>query len=119
MAGSLTLSTKLSPFPWAAAAIATYTEKAELSFDEANTGVTLVFDGSQITDEAHIVQTLAKAGGLADQSTKVRRSVNHPNIFCLINAPNRLKHTSSLQSLSLKRPLCLTFSLPWIHLMTI
>lgn len=73
MVGTLTLSTKLSPFPWAATVIATYTEKAELSFDEGTSGVTLDFDGSQITDEAQIVQTLAKAGGLADESTKVRK----------------------------------------------
>ncbi|CAL1705363.1 unnamed protein product [Somion occarium] len=72
MAGTLTLSTKTSPFPWAAAAIATYTEKAELSFDESASGVTLDFEGSKITDEAEIVRTLAKAGGLSDESTKTQ-----------------------------------------------
>ncbi|KAH7920134.1 glutamate-tRNA ligase [Leucogyrophana mollusca] len=67
---SLTLSTKATPFPYASAAIATYTQKAELNFDESATGVVLEFDGSQLDTEDQIVDALAKAGGLAGDSTK-------------------------------------------------
>lgn len=71
MAGSLTLSPAAAPFPWAAAAIATYTGKASLNFDTAATGLSLDLDGSQLTAEDDIVQALAKAGGLSDDSAKV------------------------------------------------
>ncbi|KAH9900967.1 glutamate-tRNA ligase [Cubamyces lactineus] len=70
MSGVLTLTPTASPFPWAAAAIATYTGKASLNFDTDAKGVTLETDGSKITAEDEIVQTLAKAGGLADDSAK-------------------------------------------------
>ncbi|KAI0807854.1 glutamate-tRNA ligase [Fomes fomentarius] len=70
MAGSLTLSPAAAPFPWAAAAIATYTGKASLNFDTAATGLSLDLDGSQLTAEDDIVQALAKAGGLSDDSAK-------------------------------------------------
>ncbi|KAI0080539.1 glutamate-tRNA ligase [Panus rudis PR-1116 ss-1] len=72
MAGTLTVSTSANPFPWAAAVIATYTQKAELNFDESASGVSLDLEGSKITDEAEIVQALAKAGGLADESVKTQ-----------------------------------------------
>ncbi|KAH7910640.1 tRNA synthetases class I, catalytic domain-containing protein [Hygrophoropsis aurantiaca] len=67
---ALTLSSKASPFPYATIAIATYTQKAELNFDESATGVILDLDGSQLDAEDQIVETLAKAGGLAGDSTK-------------------------------------------------
>ncbi|OJT06095.1 hypothetical protein TRAPUB_3030 [Trametes pubescens] len=70
MSGVLTLTPAASPFPWAAAAISTYTNKATLNFDTAAKGVTLEIDGSQITAEDEIVQALAKAGGLAGDSAK-------------------------------------------------
>ncbi|KAI1788380.1 glutamate-tRNA ligase [Ganoderma leucocontextum] len=70
MAGNLTLSPSSAPFPWASAAIATFTGKAALNFDIAATGVTLEIDGSKLTAEDEIVQTLAKAGGLSDDSEK-------------------------------------------------
>lgn len=72
MSGTLHLSPKLSPFPYAAAATATYTQKAELVFDEAVANVALELNGSKITEEAQIVLSLAKAAGLADDSSKVR-----------------------------------------------
>lgn len=72
MAGVLTLSPAAAPFPWAAAATATYTGKATLNFDTAATGVELELDGSKVTAEDEIVQALAKAGGLSDDSAKVR-----------------------------------------------
>ena len=71
MAGTLTLSPSAAPFPWASAAIATFTGKAVLNFDTAATGVTLEIDGSKLAAEDEIVQTLAKAGGLSDDSAKV------------------------------------------------
>lgn len=71
MVGVLTVSSSASPFPYAAVAIATYTRKAELHFDESIEAATLDLKGSQITGEDEIVRTLAKAGGLADDSAKV------------------------------------------------
>ncbi|OSD08417.1 glutamate-tRNA ligase [Trametes coccinea BRFM310] len=70
MSGVLTLTPTASPFPWAAAAIATYTGKATLNFDNTAKGVTLEIDGSKVTAEDEIVQALAKAGGLSDDSAK-------------------------------------------------
>ncbi|KAI0707693.1 glutamate-tRNA ligase [Earliella scabrosa] len=70
MAGVLNLSPTASPFPWAAAAIATYTGKATLNFDTAATSLSLDLDGSQLTTEDEIIQALAKAGGLSDDSAK-------------------------------------------------
>ncbi|KAH9931716.1 glutamate-tRNA ligase [Epithele typhae] len=70
MAGVLTLSPVASPFPWGAAAAATYTGKATLDFDIAAPQVTLELDGSKIVAEDEIVQALAKAGGLAEDSAK-------------------------------------------------
>lgn len=71
MAGTLTVSSKLSPFPFAAIAIASYTQKAALLFDETATGITLDLDDSKITAEDEIVHALAKAGGLSADSVKV------------------------------------------------
>ncbi|KAF8211869.1 glutamate-tRNA ligase [Mycena galopus ATCC 62051] len=67
---TLTVSSKLTPFPWAAVAIASYTEKAELVFDETATGITLQLDGSSISDEEEIVHTLAKLHGLSEHISK-------------------------------------------------
>ncbi len=71
MPGTLTVLPKASPFPWAAAGIATYTQKADLSFDDTASGVTLDLEGSNLTQEHDIVHALAKAGGLSDESVKV------------------------------------------------
>ena len=72
MVGVLTLASSASPFPYAAVAIATYTAQAELNYDESVSAAILEVDGQQITGEDEIVRTLAKAGGLADDSAKVR-----------------------------------------------
>ncbi|KAE9409788.1 glutamate-tRNA ligase [Gymnopus androsaceus JB14] len=69
-AGTLTLSSKLSPFPYSALAIAAYTEKAEIVYDEAATGISLDLNGSKIDTEDEIVHALAKAGGLSEDSAK-------------------------------------------------
>ena len=71
MAGTLTLSSKLLPFPYGAVAIASYTQKADLVFDETASGISLDLKGSIINNEQGIVYALAKAGGLSDDSTKV------------------------------------------------
>jgi glutamyl-tRNA synthetase len=71
MAGILTLSSKLVPFPYASAAISLYTAKAELVYDEAAKELLLDLDGSKLTTEEEIVQALAKAGGLSDDNEKV------------------------------------------------
>ncbi|KAL4067745.1 tRNA synthetases class I, catalytic domain-containing protein [Scleroderma yunnanense] len=67
---SLTLSTKAAPFPFAAIGIASYTQKAELNYDESATGLLLALDGLQYTSEDEIVVALAKAGGLQGVNPK-------------------------------------------------
>ncbi|KAG2157498.1 tRNA synthetases class I, catalytic domain-containing protein [Suillus clintonianus] len=67
---SITLSTKTSPFPYASIAIATFTQKVDLNYDESVDGITLEFEGSQISAEDEIVAVLANAGGLAGDSSK-------------------------------------------------
>ncbi|TFK42481.1 glutamate-tRNA ligase [Crucibulum laeve] len=70
MASTLTLSSKQSPFPYAAVAIAAYTGKAAIVFDETATGLSLQFNGSTVTEEEAVVQEVAKEGGLSDDSAK-------------------------------------------------
>lgn len=82
MSGTLTLSPAAVPFPWAAAAIATFTSKASLNFDATTTTVSLELEGSTITAEDDIVQTLTKAGGLSDDSAKV--CVSHPLQYAVL-----------------------------------
>ncbi|EMD38118.1 hypothetical protein CERSUDRAFT_113249 [Gelatoporia subvermispora B] len=72
MSGVLTVFSAASPFPWAALATATYTQKAEIAFDESASGASLELNGSKITAEDEIVQALAKAGGLSDDSAKTQ-----------------------------------------------
>ena len=69
--GTLTISSKESPFPYAAVAIASYTQKAEVNYDESASGLTLTIEGTQVTSEEDAVRALAKAGGLAEDSVKV------------------------------------------------
>ena len=69
--GTLTVSFKESPFPYAAVAIASYTKKAEVNYDESASGLTLTLEGTQLTSEEDAVKALAKAGGLAEDSVKV------------------------------------------------
>lgn len=76
MAGVLTVSSTASPFPYAALATATYTQKAEVTFGET-AEITLDINGSKVTGEDEIVRALAKAAGLADDSAKVCRGRRH------------------------------------------
>jgi len=71
MPNTLTVSSKQSPFPYAAVSIAAYTGRADLIFDDAATGPVLAIDGTTFTSEEDIVQTLAKEGGLSSDSEKV------------------------------------------------
>jgi hypothetical protein len=74
MAATLTVSSKLSPFPFAALAIASYNQNAEIVFDESSTEVVLELNGSKITAESDIVHALAKG---AQDNTVVRGSLTH------------------------------------------
>ncbi len=70
-AGTIPLSSKLSQFPYSTLAIASYTEKAEIVYDEAATGPSLELNGTKIDEEEEIIHALAKAGGLSEDSAKV------------------------------------------------
>ncbi|KAF9473776.1 glutamate-tRNA ligase [Pholiota conissans] len=70
MAAVLTVSPKQTPFPFGLAAIASFTGKAEINFDDTATGPSLTIAGSTIDDEEAIVQALAKETGLAEDSAK-------------------------------------------------
>jgi glutamyl-tRNA synthetase len=69
--GTLTVSFKESPFPYAAVAIASYTKGAEVDYNESTSGLTLTLGGTQFTSEEDAVRALAAAGGLAEDSIKV------------------------------------------------
>ncbi|KAK7467382.1 glutamate--tRNA ligase [Stygiomarasmius scandens] len=68
MSGTLTLSSKLSPFPFGILAIATYTGNIEVVYDETVTKPVLEIKGSKIESEDDIVHALSTAGGLAEDS---------------------------------------------------
>ncbi|KAI0063442.1 glutamate-tRNA ligase [Artomyces pyxidatus] len=70
MAGVLTVSAKAAPFPYAAIALASYTEKAQVTYDESASTLTLELDGTKLKTEEDAVKALAKAAGLADDSAK-------------------------------------------------
>lgn len=80
---SLTLSSKLAPFPFSAIAIAAYTGKAHVIFDETAPLIVLDINSSIHRDEHDIVQVLAKEAGLGDASTRVCRSQHLKSYFCL------------------------------------
>ena len=101
MTGTLILSAKVSPFPLAAVAIAAFTGKAQVIYDEsANLGLDL--NGSQITQEHAIIYALAKAGGLSEDSTKVSQPilVNFALINFDLKTPSFFALAESLPKLS-------------------
>ena len=61
MPDTLTVSPTLTPFPWGAVSIASFTQKAELVFDPSVSSPVLSFGGSTVTEEDEIVRVLAKA----------------------------------------------------------
>ena len=71
MSVTLTIPANASPFPYAAAAIAAYTEKAHINIADSATALNLDIDGSSIYEEEIIVQILAKYLGLSEDSEKV------------------------------------------------
>lgn len=72
MPNTLIVSSKQSPFPYAAISIAAYTGKADLIFDDSATGLVLALQGTPpILEEEDIVQALAKEGGLSSDTEKV------------------------------------------------
>lgn len=78
MAAILTVPTKISPFPYAATALAAYTGIAAVAFDETAPGLSLDLNGQIASTEDEIIEVLAKAADLAGDSAKVghlRRSV--------------------------------------------
>jgi glutamyl-tRNA synthetase len=71
MSGTLTLSSKLSPFPYGILAIAICSETIQIVYDEATTQPILEFKGSKIENEDEIIHALATAAGLAEGSPSV------------------------------------------------
>ena len=80
MSITLSLSPKLSPFPYAAVAIAACTGIA-VSYDDALTGLSLALGQSDITAEDDIVKHLAELGGLFTDNTDVGLHVFLPISF--------------------------------------
>ncbi|KAG2146845.1 tRNA synthetases class I, catalytic domain-containing protein [Suillus bovinus] len=74
---SITLSTKTSPFPYASIAIATYTQKVDINYDESVDGITLDFEGSQISANDEIVAVLANS---RRTRWRQRKGIIHPDI---------------------------------------
>lgn len=81
MAATLTVSPKQNPFPFGPAAIAAYTGKADINFDDTATASSLTIGGSNIDDEEAIIQALAKETGLAEDSAKVNTQLTFVRIF--------------------------------------
>jgi glutamyl-tRNA synthetase len=69
--GVLTTSAKASPFSYAAAAAAAFTNKADLVFEDEAVTTSLDLDGKKIEGDEAIVLALATAGGLSEDSSKV------------------------------------------------
>ncbi|KAF8636577.1 hypothetical protein AX17_003388 [Amanita inopinata Kibby_2008] len=70
MSPTLILSSKFSPFPYAAIAIAAYTGSATVVYDETATVPSLSLNDPSITSEEDIVLALASLKKLADNNSK-------------------------------------------------
>ncbi|KAF5373623.1 hypothetical protein D9758_000784 [Tetrapyrgos nigripes] len=68
MSGTLTLSSKLSPFPYGILAIATCSEAIQVVYDETITKPVLEIKGSKVENEDEIVHALATAAGVVEAS---------------------------------------------------
>jgi glutamyl-tRNA synthetase len=62
---SLSLSTKLSPFPYAVSALASYAGDITTSYDDSLQQPKLEYNGASISSEEDIVNTLSKAASLS------------------------------------------------------
>ncbi len=119
MSITLTLSSKLSPFPYAALAVAACTGTA-VSYDDPQTGLSLASGESDITVEEDIVKHLAQLAGLFDDNTDVGI---YPSLSTLFADSRRCRLCSSLllplrcvmSLLSLKSLRCLTRSMIILH----
>ena len=78
---TLTLSPKISPFPYAVIAVAEYTGQVDVVFDES-AGLSLDLEGTHTTNQLRTIQALAQTGGLSGDSKKVRKSSesDHPSL---------------------------------------
>lgn len=116
MVGVLTVSTSASPFPYAAVAIATLTLKAEVNFDESVQTTTLSLNGSQFVGEEEVVRVLAKEGGLADDSAKVRSILKVCGVDLTSCSPI-YRRSSFLRLRRSSRPaqFLLSWLVPWTH----
>ena len=85
MAGILTVSSKLSPFPFSALAIAVSTGVADIVFDESVAQISLSLKGDLFDDEDGIIGALAKAGGLCGDNDKVRKTQTVVSCLFLMN----------------------------------
>jgi len=74
MAGILTVSSKLSPFPFSALAIAVFTGAADIVFDESVAQISLGLNGHLFDHEDAITDALAKASGLYGENDKAREA---------------------------------------------
>jgi glutamyl-tRNA synthetase len=81
MAATLTVSPKQSPFPFGPAAIAAYTGKVDINFDDTAAAPSLTIGGSTIDDDEAIIQALAKETGLAEASAKVNKQFSFVRIL--------------------------------------
>lgn len=70
MAGTLTVSPSDAPFPYAAVAIAAYTQKAEVVYEPGVTAE-LHLDGSRTTEQDEMLTQIAKGTDLLSESSKV------------------------------------------------
>lgn len=68
---TLTVPTKITPFPFGATALAAHTGLAAVVFDEAFTGPSLVLNGQSASDEDEIIRVLAKEADISGDSAKV------------------------------------------------
>jgi glutamyl-tRNA synthetase len=75
---SLTLSSRLQPFPFSVIGVVAYTGIAEIIYDENATGITLELDGHTLRDEHDIVQVIGRAGNLREDTNRVRYSRDNP-----------------------------------------
>lgn len=73
---ALVVSPKQSPFPYAATAIAAFTGKVAVEFDDTVPSATLTVNSSTVTDEDAIIQSIATENGLASDSDKVGHDYN-------------------------------------------
>ena len=99
MPPSLTVSSKLSPFPYAAITAAAFNGVGAVSYDESASGITLDLGETSITSEEEIVQTLAKLNASSDGSIQVSESQREAQFFTLATSLRGASSFSDIVSL--------------------